>query len=365
MKCKVDKAGIQKAIKVIKKLLGNESYILLKIDEDEEILSLIVDSNRYIKYNVPVTKAVSGKAVLSFPLLESILSKLKDSHISIEKKKNVVEFKGGAEFNLFCANIQIKDNLSFSKKKASVFEISSKNVGNFKEILNSVAFNIKFSELGNAERQSPCIIENTKKGLTVKLADAGHCAFYENKEPICDKSFKLATIKELFAPVFALMNTEVTLYISKSELLVTSPFIAVTIPTVQTGTHFIENGEEPVNNDSLYEKKITMNAQEFKDAVSSLGSVAELGSHVHFILKNGKIMASLKSNSGNSKVTLDCETSLKRAAMKLPIPYLSTLVKVCSVGEKVTFQLEKNKKFYRMKTTTSDLKVIGVGPTLS
>jgi len=161
------------------------------------------------------------------------------------------------------------------------------------------------------------------------------------------------------------MNTEVTLYISKSELLVTSPFIAVTIPTVQTGTHFIENGEEPVNNDSLYEKKITMNAQEFKDAVSSLGSVAELGSHVHFILKNGKIMASLKSNSGNSKVTLDCETSLKRAAMKLPIPYLSTLVKVCSVGEKVTFQLEKNKKFYRMKTTTSDLKVIGVGPTLS
>jgi len=45
MKCKVDKAGIQKAIKVIKKLLGNESYILLKIDEDEYMKKNVIGLN--------------------------------------------------------------------------------------------------------------------------------------------------------------------------------------------------------------------------------------------------------------------------------------------------------------------------------
>lgn len=366
MLCTIKKTHLKEACSSIKRLLGNITYICLKADKKNGTLSFTLNADRYFSYSVPAKDIETGQCYLNFNLISSLATtaRQKDIEIQTNKKSNKLHIDTGTKlsFNI----LDIDDIIKKPKYEDSKsLKIGPKEVSRLAKILKEIQFKMVYSQF--ELDGTLLVIENTKKGLIIKLADISHCIFYNYYKPLKCSKFKIITILEDIKGAFSFLADKTNLVVGENSILVNSNPLTVEIPFLQTVTQTIDNAQNVIYSDGDFKKSITCSIKDLKRLFESIAVVSlEGGDFITLTCKDSKLNCALKSEYGSAKDTIKIVNSANlHFKLQLPFIYLFNVINAVTSHKNIDLQLSKNGNTCRLVVLDKGVTIRAIVPTIS
>lgn len=272
MKAKIEVKQLQNTVSLFKKLGASSNQFIIEIKNG--CISLINPAPSYIKCTFAAVNAYEkGIVALPFTVLQA-LSSLKEKYVMLstsKENKNIITLKTSKHmFEFYTIKLDIdvlKSNISEDSLSLPI-----KDVAKFTKYLNAV----KFSSIDTSKDRT-CLVNSTKKNLTIAFADTVHCAIYK---------FEPLTVHFTFTTAFDLLKSCLNSVISrtnifKSEVLhISSEELSMDIPLLAE-SDFINQAINLIDQTDNLGQEISLNKEDITDVIKS-ASLDECSLHFTF-----------------------------------------------------------------------------------
>lgn len=356
MKATLDSENMAKAVSAFRKLGGGKSKKIYLHVSKQNIMSIIENSVTYIRYSFPVSDASPGLVGLT-PAVVMGLPAIKDKQYTLELINNTLKVTSRVEHKFYALDSS-KEEVKAPEIEASETELTGKSVGKLHRAMEKVNFLLIDTDNNNP----PVLIENTKKAFTVKLADAVHCALYTFPS-LGNISFSFFLPLQTLKTCVANIHSGAKLLCNESMFFLKSDELSTTIPIIEQGIEQIKQTAGFDNPEHYKEGKIVLDKAKLVETLSTMGFVSDRNDVVKFSAKGNTISLSLETTSGKSKGTVECENTVGKVDMIMPLVILKDILASVSFNDELEIFIESNANHYMVKNSSKHGSVVCIGAT--